>query len=81
MRDFERKNVYGCRYVFSIHVVSQKLYPLFFPSNVQLNETAKVFRHLEKQETEMKWKRKLEMETGNGNGTIYAPITSAMFSL
>ena len=43
MRDFETKNVYGCLYVFSMHVVSEKLYPLFFPSNVQLNETAKVF--------------------------------------
>ena len=62
MRDFERKNVQGCLYVFSIHVVSQKLYPLFFSSNVQLNETAKVFKHLEKQETEMRWKRKLETE-------------------
>ena len=77
MRDFERKNVYGCLYVFSMHVVSQKLYPLFFPSNVQLNKTAKVFGHLEKQETEMKWKRKLE----TGNGTKYVPITGAMFSL
>ena len=38
--------------------------------------------HMEKQETEMK--RKLEMETGNGNwkqlGTKDAPITGAMFS-
>ena len=34
--------------------------------------------HMEKQETEMKWK--LVMDTGNGNGNENAPITGAMFS-